>query len=155
MRVLGWIAAFSVAGLVLITFVDVLGRYVFAAPLPGSFELTEYLLAVTIFAALPFVSRDDRHIKVDIITSLLTAKHRHLAEQLSRIMQSIILFFMMYVVLFKAIDLYELNDVTTYLRLPIYPLAFAIATSCGLSAIVEMMAFRQALGKKYLAEESK
>ena len=49
-----------------ITFVDVAGRYLFSAPIPGGFELIEFLMPLSIFAGLPIITRRRTHIVVSI-----------------------------------------------------------------------------------------
>ncbi|SVA02719.1 uncharacterized protein METZ01_LOCUS55573, partial [marine metagenome] len=44
-KALGFLAASVLMLLMIITFFDVLGRYLFSAPLPGAFELTEIMMA--------------------------------------------------------------------------------------------------------------
>ena len=55
----------------LLTYADVIGRYIFNWPLRGAFEITELLLLVLIFAGLPLVSRADEHVTLDFIDRLL------------------------------------------------------------------------------------
>jgi len=45
--------------MMVLTFVDVVGRYLLNRPLRGAFELTELGLVVLIFAGLPLVSHAD------------------------------------------------------------------------------------------------
>ena len=52
-RLLGGLSALPVALIMVLTFADVLGRYVFSSPLRGSVELIEYAMALVIFTALP------------------------------------------------------------------------------------------------------
>ena len=54
-------------GLMVLTTVDVIGRYIFNWPLRGAFEITELLLLTLIFAGLPLVSRADEHVTLDFI----------------------------------------------------------------------------------------
>jgi hypothetical protein len=56
-RVLGLVAAALLFGLMMLTAVDVVSRYIFNWPLRGAFELTELGLLVLIFAGLPLASR--------------------------------------------------------------------------------------------------
>ena len=53
--------------MMLLTFVDVVARYLFNWPLRGGFELTELMLLVLIFAGLPLVSHADEHVTMDFI----------------------------------------------------------------------------------------
>jgi len=63
---LGYVAAVVMFCLMLLTCVDVVGRYFLNKPLPGGFELTEMLLAALIFAGLPLVSLRNEHVTVDL-----------------------------------------------------------------------------------------
>ncbi len=63
---LGYVAAVVMFCLMLLTCVDVVGRYFLNKPLPGGFELTEILLAALIFAGLPLVSLRNDHVTVDL-----------------------------------------------------------------------------------------
>ena len=60
--VLGVAASRCSSCLMLITFVDVVSRYLFNLPLRGGFEATELMLLVLIFAGLPLVSHADEHV---------------------------------------------------------------------------------------------
>jgi TRAP-type C4-dicarboxylate transport system permease small subunit len=65
--VLGYAAALVLFCLMLLTCVDVVGRYFLGTPVYGGFELTEMLLAALIFAGLPLVTLRDDHITVDLL----------------------------------------------------------------------------------------
>ncbi|PSW21973.1 TRAP transporter small permease [Photobacterium sanctipauli] len=63
------LAALSLVLMMVITFVDVFGRYFFDMPITGATELIEVLLAVMVFMAFPLVSWDEEHISVDLLDS--------------------------------------------------------------------------------------
>jgi len=63
---LGYVAAAVMLCLMLLTCVDVVGRYFLNKPLWGGFELTEMLLAALIFAGLPLVTLRGDHVTVDL-----------------------------------------------------------------------------------------
>src|SRR5437762_2957277 len=63
---LGYVAATLMFCLMLLTCVDVVGRYFLNKPITGGFELTEVLLAALIFAGLPLVTLRGDHITVDL-----------------------------------------------------------------------------------------
>lgn len=60
---LGVGAALLLFSLILVTCVDVIGRYFFSAPLRGAFEITELLLAALVFTALPLTTERREHIE--------------------------------------------------------------------------------------------
>ena len=57
--------------MMLLTFADVVARYLFNRPIRGGFEITELTLLVLIFAGLPLVSHADEHVTMDFIDRLL------------------------------------------------------------------------------------
>lgn len=69
--------------LIVITCIDVVGRYFLNSPLQGSTELTEMALAVLVFTSLPIITYHQRHIVVDILDSFLSPKLRFFIAQVS------------------------------------------------------------------------
>ncbi|HET9709714.1 MAG TPA: TRAP transporter small permease [Gemmatimonadales bacterium] len=67
---LGAVAAALMFCMMLLTCVDVVGRYFFNKPVTGGFELTEMLLAALIFAGLPLVTLRGDHITVDLFDAV-------------------------------------------------------------------------------------
>ena len=69
-----------------ITAVDVLGRYVFNTPVPGGFEIVQYLMAVVVFASLPLTTAAERHLTVSLLENRFSGmtsarlSHRHAAR---------------------------------------------------------------------------
>jgi TRAP-type C4-dicarboxylate transport system permease small subunit len=73
-RGLETLAAISLLLMMLITFVDVTGRYFFNHPIMGSTELIEILLAVMVFMAFPLVSWQEENICVDLLDNYFPEK---------------------------------------------------------------------------------
>ena len=63
--VLGVAASAILLVMMLLTFLDVVLRYLFNRPMAGAFEVTELLLLVLIFAGLPLVTYADEHALMD------------------------------------------------------------------------------------------
>ncbi|MBP6816434.1 MAG: TRAP transporter small permease, partial [Burkholderiaceae bacterium] len=78
---LGAAASLLLLVMMLLTFADVLGRYVFNTPLRGAFEITELALLSLIFAGLPLVSRADEHVTMDFIDKILGRSARALLRR--------------------------------------------------------------------------
>jgi TRAP-type transport system small permease protein len=68
--VLAFVAAALLMALMLLTCLDVGGRYFLNRPVSGAFELTEMMLAALIFAGLPLVSLRGEHVTVDLFDSV-------------------------------------------------------------------------------------
>lgn len=65
--VLNLVAGITLMALMIITCIDVFGRYVLNKPLTGSTELIELGLGVVVFVALPVISWRNENIVVDIL----------------------------------------------------------------------------------------
>jgi TRAP-type transport system small permease protein len=67
----GAVAALALFAIMWLTLVDVSGRKLISASLPGSLELTELLMVVVIFAGLPLVSLRGEHVVFDSFDAFL------------------------------------------------------------------------------------
>jgi len=70
-RVLAIFAGIALFIMMVLTFVDVIGRYGFNKSIFGSSEMIELLMVVVIFAGVAFVTASDKHIKVDIFAPII------------------------------------------------------------------------------------
>ncbi len=64
--IIGWACALIISAMVILTSVDVVSRYLFNAPIGGAFEITEILLLLFIYTALPLATLSKTHIEVEI-----------------------------------------------------------------------------------------
>jgi TRAP-type C4-dicarboxylate transport system permease small subunit len=62
--------------LMLLTLVDVVGRYFFGQPLPGGHVLVQCLVCMLVFTGLPIVVLDDEHIRVQFLDQRMTPDFR-------------------------------------------------------------------------------
>ena len=67
------LAAVALFAIMWLTLVDVTGRKLLSASVPGSLELTELLMVVVIFAGLPLVSLRGEHVVFDSLDPLPAA----------------------------------------------------------------------------------
>ncbi len=68
-HVLAVLAGIALLIMMVLTFVDFVGRYGFNNSIFGTSEMIELLMVVVIFAGVAFVTASDQHIKVDIFAS--------------------------------------------------------------------------------------
>ena len=64
----GYAVALLLFCLMVVTCIDVMGRYFFNRPVYGGFELTGVLLSLTIFCSLPLATRAGENITIDLVT---------------------------------------------------------------------------------------
>jgi TRAP-type C4-dicarboxylate transport system permease small subunit len=136
--VLGIAASALLLCLMLITFVDVVARYLFNRPIRGAFELTELTLLVLIFAGLPLVSHADEHVTMDFIDRMLPQRAVPILIRLIHALVAAVFFFLTWQVLIKASRIAGYGDTTDVLRIPVGPFVYFMAAMIGLTALVHV-----------------
>jgi TRAP-type transport system small permease protein len=134
--VLGIAASILLGGMMLLTFADVVARYLLNWPIRGGFELTELTLLVLIFAGLPLVSHADEHVTMDFIDRMLP---RRLVGLWMRAMHGVcaaLMAFLTWQVWIKAGRIASYADTTDVLRITIGPFVYFMAAMCALTAAV-------------------
>jgi len=70
-RALGVIAATALFAMMVLTFVDVIGRYGFHHSIFGAAEIIEYLMMIAVFAGLAFITARNEQITVTLMEPLI------------------------------------------------------------------------------------
>ena len=136
--VLGIAASVLLLCLMLVTFVDVVARYLFNRPIRGAFELTELILLVLIFAGLPLVSHGDEHVTMDFIDRMLPARAVPLLIRVVHGVVAAVFLFLTWQVLIKAERIAGYGDTTDVLRIPVGPFVYFMAAMIGLTGLVHV-----------------
>lgn len=139
LRLLGLIMATILFALMLVTFVDVMGRYLFSLPLPGAFELTQILMAVLIFSGLPLVCADDTNIRVDIVHGSLSQRSRRILDAFNHLVSTAALTALARQLWVKAGATLAAGDLSMYLGLPMYPVAYLMFVLTALAGLFTAM----------------
>ncbi|HKZ08459.1 MAG TPA: TRAP transporter small permease [Methylomirabilota bacterium] len=135
---LGIAASAILLSMTLLTFVDVVARYVFSRPLRGAFEVTELLLLVLIFAGLPLVSYANEHALMDFIDRVLPAP---LQRSLVRAVEAVCaatMFLLTWLVWLKADRIWAYRDATDVLRIVYGPFVYFMAVMIGLAGLIHL-----------------
>jgi TRAP-type C4-dicarboxylate transport system permease small subunit len=134
---LGGIVATLLMAMMLITVVDVVGRYVLKQPLPGAYELIELMLAIAIFMALPLVCLRDENITVTVLVERFSARSRQVHAGVVSLLCAGVLVVVAFRLYAHAAQLASYGDVTMFLRMPKGPIGYtmAILTALGAAAL--------------------
>ncbi len=136
--VLGIAASVILFGMMLLTFADVVGRYLFNRPITGSFEVTELLLLVLIFAGLPLVSHADEHVTMDFIDKLLSRRALGQLERAVNALSAGVMFFLTWLVWLKAGKIAGYGDTTDVLGIALAPFVYFMAVMIALTGLVHL-----------------
>jgi TRAP-type C4-dicarboxylate transport system permease small subunit len=129
-------ALFAIMGL---TLVDVAGRKLASASVPGSLEVTELLLVVVIFAGLPLVSLQGEHVVFDSLDPWLPAWLRRVQQVLVDLACAGALGGIAWLMWAKAGQMAEYGDVTAQLKLALPPFVRVMSVLCAATALVHLV----------------
>jgi TRAP-type C4-dicarboxylate transport system permease small subunit len=119
-RVASYIAMVTVGVIMMLTVTDVFMRYVFARPITGSTEMTEFMMAILIVSIVP-TAIAKRHIRVDILMERLTPKGQALFDAITLFIGSWLVIILGWRAFMACLFMIR-NDVRSpTLDVPIYP----------------------------------
>lgn len=126
-----YIGAFTLFTLMVLTTADVVGRYVFKNPIIGTYELTEYLVLITIFAFFPYTQSKDSNISVDILFERFPAKFQGVINLFNHLVCLFLMVLIIWQSIEKAMKLEAAGQASTNLSIPSYPFMLFVAVGCA------------------------
>ena len=135
---LGVAASIILLAMMLLTFVDVVGRYVFNRPVRGAFEVTELMLVVLIFAGLPLVSWADEHALMDFVDRLLGARAQRGLERAVQLVCAAVMFLLTWLMWRKADRIWAYGDATDVLRILYGPFVYFMAITLAFAGVIHL-----------------
>lgn len=158
-RLLRWTAGLTAAmalfGIMWLTLFDVTGRKFLNNSIPGSLEITEILMVVVIFGALPLVSWRSEHVVFDTLDPYIPLWLKRLQGRLVHGLCCATFLLMAYLLSLRARRFAEYGDVTIHLQLPLAPVAWLMAGLLMATGLVHLLfALRAPLPGQATAEKA-
>src|SRR5689334_20058736 len=113
--------------MMVLTFADVVARYLFNRPIRGGFEVTELLLLVLIFAGLPLCSPAGEHVSIDFIDGVLPPRALAVHVRVVHAVVAALFFFLSWQVYIKAGRISGYGDTTGVLLIAVGPFVYFMA----------------------------
>ena len=133
---LNLIAGSALLLMMIITCIDVIGRYAFNKPLVGGVELIEVLLGVMIFMALPVISWRNEQVVVDILDPFVPPHVNFLRNILFNVVTAIALVVIGQRIWDLGVRASSHGEVTEYLHLPVGAIVSFFGLMCWFTAAV-------------------
>ena len=142
-RLLEWLcgslAALALFAIMMLTLVDVAGRKALSQSVPGSLEMTELLMVVTIFAGLPLVSLAGEHVVFDSLDPWLSARVRRVQGMCIDLACAAGLLGLAWVMWQMAGQRAEYGETTAQLKLSIAPFVYGMSVLCAVTGLVHLL----------------
>ena len=132
----GLVSAGSIFAVLLLVVANVIGRYLFNAPITGAFEITESLLVVIIMLGLALTQFHDGHIRVTILTRRLPPAGARLAKAATLMLGGVFFAWCAYASWKFAYQSYSFNEQEWgTITFPLYPFKFVVFLGVVLLAV--------------------
>lgn len=122
-----------------LTFFDVVGRKLLDNSIPGSLEVTELLMVVLIFAALPLVSLRGEHVLFDSLDGYLSPRMLLVQKAVVHLLIAIALLALGGLMWKTAGQFMETGETTAQLKLLKAPFLYGMAGLCLLTGLIHLM----------------
>ncbi|MBI5439857.1 MAG: TRAP transporter small permease [Deltaproteobacteria bacterium] len=137
------VAGFVLIGMMLLTSADILCR-AFGSPLLGTYELVSFGGGLVLGFSLPVTSHEKSHVRVDTLLAYLPRSGRILLHVLTRMMAVATFMVVGWSMLQIGLDLRATGETSAVLKLPYYPLLYAMAGGFAATCIALLDDLRQA-----------
>lgn len=131
---LEWVTCALIMAMMLLTFADVVGRYLFSNPIFGASEMISALLALTIFAGLGITNARDEHIVVELVDHHFRRMSPRLYDFIIQLFSIFAMGLVAFVLAEAALEGHHQNARTFVLEIP----QFWIAGSVSFLAVLSL-----------------
>ena len=135
---LGTVAGVALFAMMVLTFVDVVGRKLFSHSVVGSVELTEMMMLAMIYAAIPLASLAGEHVVFDLLDGVLPDRVKYWQARLSNAVCTVLVGVAAWFVLKRAMRTGDMGDTTAQLLVPVAPFHYAAAVLLVLCALMHL-----------------
>lgn len=132
---LGTVAAIDLAAMMTLTFLDVTGRKFFASPIYGAYEITEFMMGVLIFSALPLVTARENHVTIDVFDHFIAPHIGRWQRVVVNLLSTVVLAFLGWRLWILSASHLRTNEVTMTLHIPHGPFSRAFAVLAVIAAV--------------------
>ncbi len=137
--VCGLTAAAALFAIMVLTLVDVTGRKLLSASVPGSLEMTELLMVVVIFASLPLVALGGEHVAFDSLDQKLPAVVQRWQRRVVELLCAAALAGVAWLMWSKAGQMAEAGDTTAQLKLSLGPFVYGMSSLIFVAALAHLV----------------
>ena len=126
-----------------LTFFDVLGRKFLSNSITGSLEVTELLMVVVIFGALPLVSERGEHVEFDSLDPYLPQWLRKLQGSLVHLLCAAVLLALGWLMWRSGNQFLETGETTAQLKILKAPFLYGMGVLCAATGIIHLFLIAQ------------
>jgi TRAP-type C4-dicarboxylate transport system permease small subunit len=135
-RVIAMIGMGIMVIMMILTVMDVVGRYFANRPIPGTTELTEYMMVCVVFSAGVWCAIKRRHVKVDLVVSRFTPRIQAIFDSITYFLGLGVCAVITWQSFVESLAVRRLHMISLDLSVPTYPFYWVLVLGCGLLCLV-------------------
>ena len=135
-KILGYISMGLVVIMMVLTSADVIGRYLFNAPLKGAYELGLLVMVGVVFGSLAFTAVLKGHISIELLTHRLRPRAQAILNALGALIGIIVFSLIGWQGIDKIKYFIEFGYTSDMLRIPIYPAPIVLVVGSFILCLV-------------------
>lgn len=135
----GLLSGIALFAIMALTFFDVLGRKLLSNSIPGSLEVTELLMVVVIFGALPLVSARGEHVEFDSLDPYLPRWLRKAQALFVHLLCAAVLLGLGWLMWRSGGQFLETGETTAQLKILKAPFLYGMGVLCAITGAVHLM----------------
>ena len=139
----GLLSGSALFAIMVLTFFDVLGRKFADNSIPGSLEVTELLMVVVIFGALPLVSERGEHVEFDSLDPYLPLWLRKLQALLVHLLCAVVLLGLGWLMWRSGNQFLETGETTAQLKILKAPFLYGMGILCAVTGVIHLFLIAQ------------
>jgi TRAP-type transport system small permease protein len=139
LRALALGAGAALVGLLALVLFDVVMRYALRLPFLGAYEMSELLMVLIVFLALPYCGATGGHVAVDVLAPWLDRPGLRWLNALIHVAGAVLMALIAWQATLYAMSSMARGEATNMLRIAKYPFELVTAASAAIFAIVLLL----------------
>lgn len=122
--------------MMLMMVLDIILRLLFNRPILGTYELVEFMMAVTVFFGFSYTQIEKGHISVEMFIRKAPKRVRAVIEATNYLVGMLLFIMMCWGGIQQVKNVYLKGDVSAALLIPVWPFVIAVVIGSGLMGLV-------------------
>ena len=135
-RVFALAGGLLLVGVMGMTVVSVVGRYLFNAPVPGDYEITELAIGIAVFAFFPYCHITNANIVVELFTGRMPERFRAALDAAHNLTFAVVAGLITWRLFIGAMHKFDDGETTVFLGIPVHWAYFSALLGAGLLTMV-------------------
>ena len=134
----GLLAGLALFAIMVLTFLDVGGRKLLDHSITGSLEMTELLMVVVIFGALPLVSERGEHVVFDSLDGFLPSTVQKIQRSLVHLLCAVALIALGWLMWQTGQEFTSTGETTAQLKILKSPFIYGMGVLCAFTGFIHL-----------------